>query len=196
MFRAVTLNSYLALGRLAGRMVDVTGAPVAGFGLRLASQDALTRWRRVSGDAQGYFEVAEVPAGELLLQTASMPRFRIEGVRIDADAETYAQLVLDWGTAALDGRVVDANGQAIAGARVDLSWQHERGGVHSRAARSTITDGAGGFLFSRLGPGGMRRLEVRAAGHGSTQRTLDPKQSRVEVRLRSMAEIELRGRQP
>ncbi len=186
----------LALGSLSGRMVDQTGAAVAGFGLRLTSANAPVRSDQVRGDAEGYFEVAEVPEGELLLQTAAMPRFRIDGVRIDGDAETYVQLVLDWGTAALEGQVVDGNGQAIAGAWVELYWQHEGGGVHSRAVRSTTTDGAGGFVFSRLGPGSTRRLEVRATGHGSTQRMLDPEQSRVEVRLRSMAETEPRARAP
>jgi hypothetical protein len=63
--------------------------------------------------------------------------------------------------------------------------------VSSRAVWSTVTDGTGGFLFSRLGPGGMRWLEVRATGHGTTQRTLQPEQSQVEVRLRSMAETPL-----
>jgi hypothetical protein len=186
----------LALGRLSGRMVDTTGAAVAGFSLRLTSADAPARWRLVHSDARGYFEVDEVPEGALVLQTASTPRLRIDGVRVDADSDAYVEPVLDWGTAGLDGWVVDANGQAVAGARVDLHWHHERGGVTSRAVRSTITDGTGGFLFSRLGLGGMRWLEVRADGHEAIQRTLDREQSRVEVRLRSIAEAGLQPLEP
>ena len=98
----------LALGKLSGRMVDVTGAPVAGFSLRLISADAPARWREVRGDAEGYFQVDEVPEGEPDLQTASAPKLRIAGVWVDAQAEADVDLVLDWGTAALDGRVVDA----------------------------------------------------------------------------------------
>lgn len=191
----ITLET-LALGRLSGRMIDLTGAAVAGFSLRLISADALARWHLVRGDATGYFEVDEVPEGALILETASTPRLRIDGIRVDADANVFVEPVLDWGTAALEGRVIDGHGQAVAGARVDLHWQHERGGVSSRAVRSTVTDGTGGFLFSRLGPGGMRWLEVRATGHDAMQRPLDLEQSRVEVRLPSIAEAELQPLEP
>ena len=184
----------LALGRLFGRMLDVTGAPVAGFSLRLISADAPARWRQVNGDAEGYFQVNEVPEGELVLQTASTPKLRIAGVRVDAEADV--DLVLDWGKATLDGRVVDANGKAVVGAPVDLIWQHERGRMTSRSVRTTVTDGTGAFLFSRLGPGGARWLQVRAANNRVTQQMLDPQQSRVEVRLRSAAEVEFQPREP
>jgi protocatechuate 3,4-dioxygenase beta subunit len=192
---AIVLQT-LALGHLSGRMVDAEGRPVPDFGLRITSADAPARWRQVSGDADGYFELDEVPEGELILQAASMPRLRIDGVMVDAAADTYAELVLDWGTVVLDGRVVDADGRAVASARVDLYWEHERDGIASRALWSTFTDSAGRFGFSRLGPAATRRLVVSAADQAPIQQTVAAERSWVEVRLRPPAEFAARSHEP
>lgn len=171
----------LAVGTLAGHMIDAAGEPVPGFGLRLYSADARGKWRQVSGDLGGYFEV-EAPAGPLILRTASLPQFQITGVSLDAGADAYVELVLDWGEAVLEGRVVDASGNPLPDAEVDLHWAHGDGSVHSRATRRTVTDREGAFMFSRLGPA-PHRLEARAPGHVTHRQILQPGTEWVEVRL-------------
>lgn len=172
----------LAVGALSGHMIDPAGEPVPQFSLRLYSADARAKRRQVSGDADGYFEIAEVPAGPLTLQAVSTPQLQITGVEVDDGANTYVELVLDWGDAMLEGWVIDANDDPVAGADVDLYWTRNEGPVHSRSARRTFTDGRGAFLFSRLGRA-THRLEVTAPGHVRHQQTVQTDTPWVEVRL-------------
>lgn len=171
----------LSVGRLSGHMIDLAGAPVPKFSLRLQSADAWGKWRQVSGDADGYFEV-EVPTGSLTFHTVSMPQLQITGVDMDAGDDAYALLVLDLGEADLEGRVVDASGNPLTGAEVNLHWAHSEGGVQSRSTRRTVTDSGGAFLLSRLGHA-PHRLEVATAGYGTHRQTLQPGAAWVEVRL-------------
>ncbi len=181
---AVVLEA-LSAGRLTGRMVDAEGNPVPQFSLWLRSAQARGKWLKVTGDAYGYFKVDEVPEGLLIFQTRSLPQFRISGIPLDAESERYVELVLDWGEAVLEGRVVNAHGNPLAGAQVNLSWLHGEGPVRSRSARKTVTDSRGWFTFSRLGPG-PRHLNVSAAGHSRKQRALEPGEQWVEVQLESL----------
>ncbi len=148
-----------------GRMVDVYDDPVAGFTVWLTSLSARARGGRpVTGDAHGWFEVEDIPAGELEFATRSDPRLRITGAAVNGPDDPPLELVLDIGDLALAGQVVNAGSDPVPGARVSLIWSHQRAGISSQALRHTTADTAGNFRFSGLGPGG-HTLTVDAPGH-------------------------------
>ena len=81
----------------------------------------------ISSDQQGYFELAEAPAGSLSFETRSAPRLAIRGVNLQPGGEQDVVLVLDWGKEELTGSVVGERGEPIAGAELSLSWGHSSG---------------------------------------------------------------------
>jgi protocatechuate 3,4-dioxygenase beta subunit len=176
--------SALPLATLEGRMIDAAGDPVPHVSLRVESAHARGKVRQVTGDAGGYFEVEEMPAGPLILGTLA-PLQRISGVNLDAGARPYVELMLDWGGAIIEGRVVGADQRPLPGARVALVWAQGAGSTRSYAERSTATDAAGAFTFSQLGPG-VHHLEVSAAGHLPQQQTLKAGVDWTEIRLEPM----------
>ncbi len=84
----------------------------------MESSNARGKVRQVTGDAAGYFDVDEVPAGPLTFGTLA-PVQRISGVNLEAGAEPYVVLVLDWGDAAVAGHGTDRKG---GNCRRDLTW--------------------------------------------------------------------------
>jgi protocatechuate 3,4-dioxygenase beta subunit len=162
----------LAFGTLRGYMVDGAGEPVGLFSLWLRSTSAAGKSVQVTGDAGGYFEVAEVPAGPILFETRSLPRFTVSGHTLRADEELEVKIVLDWGSHEIRGRVVDKDGVAVSGARLYLSWHQRDGAVASVAARQTIADDRGSYQFTQIGPG-AHRLNVNATGYRSAQIEVD-----------------------
>jgi protocatechuate 3,4-dioxygenase beta subunit len=109
---------------------------------------------------------------------------QIAGITLFPGMEKDVDLVLDWGDAALEGRVLDDRGSPIGGARVSLSWSHDRGAAHSSSLRETVTDEAGVFRFTQLGPGD-HEVRIRAIGyHEERQRIPVERQTQhTELRL-------------
>ncbi len=70
--------SALETATLGGRIVDAAGVPVPDFSLRVESTLARGRVLQVTGDADGYFEVAAMPTGPQLFSAAAPPH-RISG---------------------------------------------------------------------------------------------------------------------
>lgn len=175
----------LATRVLAGRMVDQAGAPVPHFSLRAQSTQARGKVRQVTSDAAGYFEVQDMPSGPLILEAAAPPH-RISGVRLDEGVVQDVDLVLDWGEATVEGRVLGADARPLPGSTVSLSWVQRSGALGSRAERSTTTDGTGGFTFERLGPG-RHQLTVSAPGHQPYHRELPADSEWTEIRLEPAA---------
>ena len=91
-------------------------------------------------------------------------------------------MVLDWGEAALAGRVPGADGRPVPGAAVALGWAQSTGSAQSCAERRATTDGIGAFGFSQLGPG-PHDLKVSAAGHRPQQQTVQAGIDWTEIRL-------------
>jgi hypothetical protein len=174
----------LSTGRLSGRMLDVRGEPVSDFRLWLRSTEAQGRTIPVSSNDSGYFLVEDAPEGPLMLVTRSQPHMQIAGITLFPGMEKDVDLVLDWGDAALEGRVLDDRGSPIGGARVSLSWSHDRGAAHSSSLRETVTDEAGVFRFTQLGPGD-HEVRIRAIGyHEERQRIPVERQTQhTELRL-------------
>ncbi len=173
----------LATGRLTGRMVDAEGNPLPGFRLWLGGASVRSALP-VSSDEQGFFELADAPAGSLSFDTRASPRLRVSGLMLREGGDADVLLVLDSGDHEMAGKVLDDRGDPVAGAQVSLSWSHASGGLQSTSERVTATDPSGSFRLSHLGPG-EHLLEVRAAGYRTVQeyRGADRYAAELEVRL-------------
>ncbi|MBI4603540.1 MAG: carboxypeptidase regulatory-like domain-containing protein [Planctomycetes bacterium] len=178
----------LGAGSLRGRMVDASGAPVPRFSLWVRSMKALGNAVPVTSDEAGGFEVEDVPEGELLFETRSLPRITVRGVRLEAGASAEAELVIDWGPHSLAGTVVDEGGRPVAGAAVSLHWARSTERSQSSSFRNAVTDASGRFVFSELGPG-EHKVQVTTVPHAPGQETYDVGSGAPEpvIRLRKKA---------
>jgi hypothetical protein len=173
----------LGLGTIQGTMVDPTGQPIPNFTVWVRSMKAQGRSMEVTGDAQGRFLVEDVPEGEILIETRSLPRLSVRGVRLAPDEDKEAVVVLDWGSHQLQGTVLDPTGAPVPGARVALHWTLTRPGLQSASFRNAITDAQGRFEFSELGAG-EHRITVNCPGFLQKQTTHDVGISSTEPVLR------------
>ena len=168
-----------------GRMIDTEGEGLAGYSLWLTSLDARsTQSRQVTGDAQGYFELGDVAAGKIGLASHSEPRFRVSGIVLAESDEEPIDLTLDIGQHAIEGRVFDDDSNALPGARVSLIWSHSANDITVHAIRNAITDTAGYFRYSELGPG-EHVVNVSASGF---------RRQRIEHEASTGAELQIKLR--
>jgi hypothetical protein len=174
-------------GTVRGTMVDSRGAPIPRFTLWIRSLKALGSSIEINGDELGRFRAEDVPEGGLIFETRSLPRLSLRGPQLAADAEIEVDLVLDWGKETLGGSVVGEGGAPIPGAGVSLSWNSTKGGVQSSSFRNAVTDDAGKFLFSELGPG-PHKVTARAPGFRQAQEDYDVGGQAQEVILRLPSE--------
>jgi len=165
-------------GTITGRIVDVEGNPVPHFSLWVNSTSALNKPRRVATDAKGEFFVEDVPEGDLIFQTRSLPRFTVRGMKLGAGEEAETELLLDWGRHALASVVVDPVGEPVALAKVDLHWTQKWGPGRTTSYRSAVADEAGRFGFTELGVG---EHKLRVVAQGFRSRRVDVKIGSDEV---------------
>ena len=156
----------VASGTVRGRMVDPLGRPVPDFVFWLRSTKAQGRSVSVTSDGEGRFEAMDVPAGSLIFETRSLPRFTVKGFVLEPESELDATLVLDWGDAALAGTVLSPEGDPLPGAKVNLLWTHNAESRQSVSFRHTVTDAAGRFSFADLSAGAHRIHVVAGAYRG------------------------------
>jgi protocatechuate 3,4-dioxygenase beta subunit len=173
----------IATGGVRGRMVDSQGRPVPSFTLWLKSLKALGSSVAVTGNEAGQFEAENVPEGELLLETRSLPRLTVRGVQFAPSDPTDLEIVLDWGGNAFSGTVTDPGGVPIAGARVSLYWSQRFEKTQSSSFRSAVTDASGTFSFSELGPG-EHKINVVSDSHSPGQAMYDVGSGATEPTIR------------
>ena len=156
----------LGTGTLHGRLVSIDGAPVPNFSLWVrASSPSAQLYQLVTSDQGGHFSVPDLPEGQVSFSTRAAPDHRISGLYFSPEDQGTVELPLDVGAHEAVGFVLDANGEPVAGAQVQLTASIVAGGVQSRSRRSTVTDAAGTFLFSQLGLG-WHQITVDANGYG------------------------------
>jgi hypothetical protein len=192
------------LARVHGRVVDGSGQPLGEVLVRhrtsLLDRAIDSSHTAPTGEATsaagGAFSIL-VPPGEVTLLGSAPGRTpsstRIHWVAPGAELRGV-EIVMDQG-AELAGRVVDAAGQPVAGARVRArSDDAER----AEPALDTMADQAGAFRLEALPPGRLV-LQAEAAGHAPSASVVvtvsdEPGAARQDVVLRLAAPATLRGR--
>lgn len=158
-------------GSLSGRLIDPDGRPLDGFAVWLRSQDSGGGHTPVpvASDATGNFEIEQVPAGMLRLESTSQPRLQAGGIELQPGQSRHVEVPLDWGERWMFGRVVDVNGTPVAGAQVTLQWSRRHHDVISSSRRRAASDVEGFFAFSNLGARDYS-VTVRAQGFETLRR--------------------------
>jgi hypothetical protein len=182
LFFEIVLES-LTGRRLTGRIINSEGNPLPGFHLWLWSERALGRLLPVSSDGSGNFLVEEAPEGPVKFGTRSRPHLLVSGISLPVEDEQPILLVVDWGDHVMSGNVRDGGGSPVAGAQVQLSWWHQRGGTRSTSNRKTLTDKRGFFRLTQIGPG-SHQLTVTAPGYGSVQQRHEVGMNSPPVKVR------------
>lgn len=85
----------LALGRISWTMTDIYGNPVSNFTLLLINSAATRRSLPVTSDEVGYFDVDQVPEGELMFTTRANPYVQIRGIFLEPGSEVFLNLAVD-----------------------------------------------------------------------------------------------------
>jgi hypothetical protein len=135
-------------------MVDVHGQAVPEFSLWLRNPEAINQPARlVTGDPQGFFEVDEIEAGNLVFETRGSPLVSISGIRLSAGEKKDVRLVLDWGTHRVAGLVMDDMGRPVSASELVVTSIRHDGGLWAQTTRRAITDETGFFLVAQVGPG-------------------------------------------
>lgn len=167
-----------------GTMVNGDGTPVPRYSLWLRSRHCLGHSVQLRGDSEGKFHVAEVPCGAAILETRSEPYFSVRGLELAEGAPNSVSVVLDWGDLEVSGMVVDEGGAPVAGAKVSLRWSHSEDSLESSSSRNAVTDSAGRFSFSEVGPG-THRIAVSKEGYLQEEMACEANRGEpIAVRLR------------
>lgn len=191
-------------GKLAGRVISLTGEPLAGAQIR--NQDPRQGgWSLLAVcDEDGRFEARAI-AGMMWVQ-AHKPGFGRSRLRsvipgFSQRLEDMTFLVAE-ARAALELRLRDAQGDPLAGAAVRLdsadppgmgSRSQERSRVRQLHA---VTDAEGKLRFADLSPG-VAELEIHAAGHCPVRRSLRVAATgatRVQIELAAAPQLSLQVR--
>ena len=170
---------------VSGRVVDPSGAPVAGAKVRY---EGVSDWTQAPSEsiatgADGKFQIAALPAGS----------FRFEARHDEHAPGVTDTIVLDGATArdgitiqlrpgaVIEGIVLDAARAPVPAARVRV--REETAGLPMQRTRQVTTDAAGKFRFAGLPRTGMH---VVALGEENTSKT-----ARVDLATAETARVEL-----
>jgi len=153
--------------KLTGRVLANDGQPLANA-LVLTTGDRSPEPRRIRTDADGRFELTGLRAmGDVGVVAISPDGTQAYGMPCDPDLHLDVELQLQ-PLSALAVTVVDADGAAVAGARVNL-WSPEArymsplpGGVQVHA--DSVTDANGQCRIERLVPGLQYWVSAHAEG--------------------------------
>jgi hypothetical protein len=171
------------VGGFDGRMVDTQGQGVSYRNLQLESDDAQSVALTVTGDADGYFRIVDIPLGVYALRSRASPYLDVGGIEINNNMTDLVEVVLDVGDGLVEGSVVDQYGEPVHGARVRIDWVEVHRGFRSRSRRLVLTDHAGYFGFVELGPG-KRQMIVQASDFQTAELAFSENDTWIEVQLK------------
>jgi hypothetical protein len=133
------------LASVRGRVVDQRGAPIAGASATVGTHKARS-------DEDGAFVLRGLPPGSATLQVSARGYgAESAALQLQPGRHELGDVALAANIGALRGRVLDANGIAVKGARVSVN----------SAGRDASCDERGGFVFDTL-PAGTLELYVQA----------------------------------
>jgi hypothetical protein len=157
------------LANLSGTVSNLYGKPLSGFTLSLRGIGTSAQPRvPVQTDASGRFRLERLRAGQVALESRSQPRLKASNIVLEAGQDKKVSIPLDWGDDWLLGRVVNAEGQAVSGASIVVSWKEQFRDVVSESRREVRSDLEGYFTVSNLGAE-KYTVSVQAPGYRSIQ---------------------------
>ena len=180
---------------LEGRVVDPRGQPIGDAEVQVVAAGRRTPFGAfflreqeepaARSAADGWFRVTDLVPGQAVdVQVFRRGYGAAEIPGVVPPAEPLAVTLQP--AVRLAGRVVDPAGEPVAGARVNLSAERQRGGAMSmRMAGNTTSDDEGRFLFEEVEPGTLR---VMASAEGRQPAELAGVQA---VPGRDIADLEL-----
>jgi hypothetical protein len=169
----------------------MTGEGIADVTVRLGDDEKLGlagEELEQTTDGEGRYRFAHAPPGTLWVQARAQGRAtRTASGRVDAAASDAGPAVMDdlWlpegGSAS--GRVVNADGNPVAGARVVIHAVDNLDGAHSDRYGTSVTtsDAGGGFRFDGIAAGTRYRVRAHADGHASGATSPFPIESGAEI---------------
>lgn len=185
--------------RIAGRVVDGQGEPVAGVHVeaRLAGKvmgcaiyieapcPGASYFRTGTTDAEGRFAFESLEPGWYEVRAFDgLPKVARRLGEAGAGAREI-EFVVPERLASLEGRVVDADGEPVSGARVSVSG--------ARPSTEVLTDGAGRYRVPRVVPG-PQRFEVRHPDVGRIAERIQIEGPRVRFDVRMPPATVVQGR--
>ncbi len=190
--------------RLAGDVVDETGAPVAGARLRFRRELNLALLTAVgpaalssptaTADDDGHFELRDAPTGKLTL-AATSPGFLPASVPVElasGQSRSDLRVVLHRG-ATVVGRVAGPDGTPAVGAEVALTAQDVSILPTGTPGTVASVDGDGGYLLDAVPPGPQTfQAELPGARPATRDLTVHPGENRLDFQL--TAGLDLAGR--
>jgi hypothetical protein len=171
---------------LNAALVDPLGKAIPQFTVWVKNLKKQAGPRMVTSDNFGRFH-AQVPAGELLIETRGLPKLTVRGLRVDPGEEITATIPIGLGERKVRGQVRLPDGAAVAGARVVVTWSQRGNGFQSSLFHEVLSDRAGNFELAGFGPGDCA-ISVSAVGVNSARqrfqisRDVDPEPLQIELR--------------
>ena len=157
-------------GVVTGNVRWSSGEPVVDYEVQgyLESPRLVLPKQRITGGGEVEFALKAFPPGDgrIWISTPSGVGV-LRRVQVAPGGSTRAEVVLPVPTCVIRGRLVDAQGKPVAGARV-LIGGHGEGGFHFD--REAIPNADGGFQFKV--PAGVYKLTLRPDDQGSSRESL------------------------
>lgn len=154
-----TVRLTPATAKLDGVVVDLQGRPVSGADVQLYLDGEVAA--RTTSESDGYFQIeADLSTATLGMLTVSSQGYSQGGVVLGelpgAGQQVTQAVMIHRNSAVVTGRVLDQNGQPVAGARVELAVE---GGADTQAV---ITGADGTYRLEQPLPAGAAWAWLRA----------------------------------